>query len=68
MDEFNALIKRMTATPNLDKLSAFAADWKAIEAAERAEEEAQLDRRRMDESDEIWAARLQDDDGDEVEA
>lgn len=65
MDEFNALLKRMTATPTTDKLSAFAADWKAIEAAERAEEEVQLDRRRMDESDAIRTAMLEDA-GDEV--
>ena len=66
MDQFNALLTRMTATPALDKLSKFTADWKAIEAQERADEEAERDRRLMDASDEIWAADR--DDGEEVAA
>jgi hypothetical protein len=66
IDPVSKLLQSMTATPSLDKLSAWAADWKAIEAAERAEEEVRLDRRRMDESDDIWAADL--DDGEEVAA
>ena len=65
-DPLTQLLTRMTATPALDKLSTFAAGWKAIEAQERADEEAERDRRLMDVSDEICAADR--DDGEEVAA
>ncbi len=45
-DPLNQLLTRTTATPVLDKLSTFAAGWKAEEAAQRAEYIADL--RRLD--------------------
>jgi len=60
MDEFNALMKRMTATPALDKLERFAADWRAVEA----EEQAKAERKWEAQTDAYWAARAEDgDDG-----
>jgi hypothetical protein len=69
MEAFNALIGKLTATPTLDKLSAWVEDWKRIEAEERAEEEARHERRMQERQDEMLAAMRADrDDGEEVAA
>lgn len=58
MDAFNALMQRMTATPTLDKLERFAADWRAAEAEEAAKAERKFEAKQ----DAYWAARAADED------
>lgn len=63
MDEFNALLQRMMATPALEKLSAWASNVKLDE--EFVEDERKFQAKQ----DAYWEARAADrDDGDEVEA
>lgn len=65
MSPLDALLARMTATPSLDKLERFAADWRAVEA----EEQARAERKWEEQTDAYWAARSEDsDDGEEVAA
>lgn len=59
MDEFNALLKRMTATPALDKLTAWASNVKLDE--EFIEDERKLQAKQ----DAYWEARAADRDGDD---
>ena len=62
---FQGLLNRMMATPTLNKLEAFAADWRALEA----EEQAHVERQREALSDAYWEARAANrDEGDEVAA
>lgn len=66
-EDFTGYLGRLfAAPPAFTKLEAFAKDWKAIEAQERADEAAELDRHLMDQSDEVFAASR--DDGDEGQA
>lgn len=58
MDAFNKLLASITATPTLDKLERFAADWRAVEAEERAKAERKFEAQQ----DDYWAARAADED------